>query len=134
MTLARSLDILRDLVAFPTVSPESNLEMISYLSERLEAAGARCITTKDDSERKANLFATMGPEMTGGIMLSGHTDVVPVADQDWTSDPFEMVERDGRLFGRGTCDMKGFVAAALALAETLQDSDPDTTAAFRLHL
>jgi len=70
----------------------------------------------DDSGTKANLFATIGPEREGGIVLSGHSDVVPVTDQDWTSDPFRMVERDGRLFGRGTCDMKGFIATALAMA------------------
>ena len=65
---------------------------------------------------KANLFATLGPEVDGGIVLSGHTDMVPVADQDWTTEPFVMEERDGRLYGRGTCDMKGFIAAALAMA------------------
>ena len=70
----------------------------------------------DDSGTKANLFATIGPERDGGIVLSGHSDVVPVADQSWSSDPFRMVERDGLLFGRGACDMKGFLAAALAVA------------------
>ena len=66
---------------------------------------------------KANLFATLGPEGDGGIVLSGHSDVVPVAEQDWTSDPFTLAHRDGLLFGRGTCDMKGFIAATLAMAE-----------------
>ena len=117
--LERSIDILGDLIAFPTVSTDPNLDIIDYLSERLEALGARVMTIHDASGTKANLFATLGPDAPGGVMLSGHTDVVPVADQDWTSDPFAMIRRDDRLFGRGTCDMKGFVAATLALAEEL---------------
>ena len=117
--LERSIDILGDLIAFPTVSTDPNLDIIDYLSERLEALGARVMTIHDASGTKANLFATLGPDAPGGVMLSGHTDVVPVADQDWTSDPFAMIRRDDKLFGRGTCDMKGFVAATLALAEEL---------------
>jgi acetylornithine deacetylase len=89
--------------------------MVARLAERLEAAGARCEVFLDAEGVKGNLFATLGPEADGGILLSGHTDVVPVADQEWSSDPFEMVERDGRLYGRGTCDMKGFIAAAVAM-------------------
>ena len=108
--------ILSDLIAFPTVSADSNLEMIAYLATRLEDSGAQVDILTDDSGRKANLFATLGPLRDGGIVLSGHSDVVPVTDQDWASDPFEMTEGDGRLFGRGTCDMKGFIAATLAMA------------------
>lgn len=115
--LERSIEILSDLIAFPTVSAESNLDMIAYLSDHLSALGARCRTTSDDSGAKANLFATLGPDSTGGIMLSGHTDVVPVVDQDWSSDPFDMLRKDGLLYGRGSCDMKGFIAATLAMAE-----------------
>ncbi|WP_037307184.1 acetylornithine deacetylase [Ruegeria halocynthiae] len=122
MTLQRSIEILADLIAFETVSADSNLEIIGYLTDKLGALGARCIETRDETGAKANVFATLGPDMPGGILLSGHTDVVPVADQDWTTDPFQMTERDGKLFGRGTCDMKGFIATALAFAETL---DPD---------
>lgn len=117
--LDRTIEILEKLIAFPTVSTESNLDMIRYLDDRLIALGARCITVHSEDGTKANIFATLGPDMPGGIMLSGHTDVVPVTDQNWTTDPFELNERDGKLFGRGTCDMKGFVAAALAFAETL---------------
>ncbi len=117
--LVRSVQILRDLIAFPTVSTDSNLNMIRYLSDHLGALGARCQVLADSTGGKANLFATMGPDEPGGIMLSGHTDVVPVADQDWSSDPFELVEQDGLLFGRGTCDMKGFIAAVLAMAEQI---------------
>ncbi|WP_417750512.1 acetylornithine deacetylase [Ruegeria sp. SCP11] len=122
MTLQSTKEILGDLIAFETVSADSNLEIIRYLTKRLEALGARCIETRDETGAKANVFATLGPDMQGGILLSGHTDVVPVADQDWTTDPFQMTEKDGKLFGRGTCDMKGFIAAALAFAETLDTS------------
>lgn len=108
--------LLRQLIAFPTVSTDSNRAMIDFIAERLESLGARVDVHADPSGEKANLFATLGPEGDGGIVLSGHSDVVPVADQDWATDPFEMVERDGRLYGRGTCDMKGFIAATLALA------------------
>ncbi|MEZ5778641.1 MAG: acetylornithine deacetylase [Paracoccaceae bacterium] len=108
--------LLRHLIAFPTVSTESNLAMIAFLAERLEAVGARVEIHGDATGTKANLFATLGPDRDGGILLSGHSDVVPVADQQWTTDPFEMVERDGRLYGRGSCDMKGFIAATVAMA------------------
>ena len=108
--------ILSDLIAFPTVSADSNLEMIAYLADKLEDCGAQVDVLSDKSGRKANLFATLGPFRDGGIVLSGHSDVVPVTDQNWASDPFEMLERDGRLYGRGTCDMKGFIAATLSMA------------------
>ncbi len=108
--------LLRQLIGYRTVSTDSNLAMIAFLAERLEAIGARVEVHSDATGAKANLFATLGPEVDGGILLSGHSDVVPVADQDWATDPFEMVERDGRLYGRGTCDMKGFIAATLAVA------------------
>ena len=107
---------LERLIAFPTISADSNLEMIVYLAELLGAAGARVDLQHDGSGTKANLFATIGPDVEGGILLSGHSDVVPVAGQAWTSDPFEMIERDGLLYGRGTCDMKGFIAACLTMA------------------
>lgn len=121
-TLAETRSILGDLVAFPTVSSESNLELAGYIAERLTDAGARVEMIHNDTYTKANVFATLGPDEDGGIVLSGHTDVVPVEDQDWTSDPFAIREADGRLYGRGTCDMKGFIAAALASAG---EYDPD---------
>ncbi len=114
--LESTLATLTKLVGAPTVSIDSNLELIFYLANRLESAGARVEVMRDESGEKANLWATLGPEADGGIVLSGHTDVVPVTDQDWTHDPFDMVERDGRLYGRGTCDMKGFLAACLTMA------------------
>lgn len=108
--------ILRDLIAFPTVSMDSNLDMLHYIRDYLEPLGARVTLFHDESGTKANLFATLGPDCDGGVILSGHSDVVPVSDQPWTSDPFVLTERDGKLFGRGTCDMKGFIAATLAMA------------------
>ncbi len=108
--------ILADLVGFPTISAESNLELIAYASEMLSALGARLSVTLDESGHKANLFATLGPEGDGGIVLSGHSDVVPVDGQEWTGDPFALRMGDGNLYGRGTCDMKGFIACCLAMA------------------
>ncbi|MEP5758468.1 MAG: M20/M25/M40 family metallo-hydrolase, partial [Litoreibacter sp.] len=114
--LERTIDILGELIAFPTVSADSNLAMIDYLASHLEDCGARVHLFRDPSGSKANLFATLGPQNDGGIVLSGHSDVVPVTDQNWSSDPFEMTKRDGRLYGRGSCDMKGFIAATIAMA------------------
>ncbi len=113
---ARTLEILGDLIAFPTVSTDSNLEMIAYLASHLEAAGAKVDVFLDETGQKANLFGTLGPEVDGGILLSGHCDVVPVTDQPWSTDPFKLTVHDGRLYGRGTCDMKGFIAATIAMA------------------
>ena len=111
-----SLEMIRKLIGFPTVSRESNLDLIHFARDTLKALGAETRLTHDDDHRKANLFATLGPAGVPGIVLSGHTDVVPVDGQVWNTDPFELVEKDGRLYGRGTADMKSFVAIALALA------------------
>ncbi len=128
--LETTKQILSDLVAFPTVSVDSNLDMISYLAARLKDCGAKVEIFHDETGKKANLFATLGPEVDGGIVLSGHSDVVPVTDQDWSSDPFVMEERDGRLYGRGTCDMKGFIAAAIAMAPHFAQRATDTPVHF----
>ncbi len=124
-TLDDTKALLGELVAFPTVSADSNLALIAHLAGRLESSGARVDIHLEPSGQKANLFATIGPDTDGGIVLSGHTDVVPVTDQDWATDPFEMVERDGRLYGRGTCDMKGFIAAAVIMAPRLTEAVRD---------
>ncbi len=123
--LADTVTLLGDLIAFPTVSDLSNLDMIAYLAHRLEDAGAHVDIFHDESGHKANLFATIGPETDGGIVLSGHSDVVPVAFQDWASDPFHMIESNGKLYGRGACDMKGFIAAAAAMAPDFADKVGD---------
>jgi acetylornithine deacetylase len=113
--------MLRRLIAFPTVSRDSNLELIRFVRGILEPCGADIRLTHDEAKRKANLFATLGPRGEPGIVLSGHTDVVPVEGQAWDSDPFEMVEKDGRLYGRGACDMKGFIACVLALVPEIME-------------
>lgn len=117
--LARTREILGQLVAFPTVSSDSNLELIAYAADLLAEAGATLSLSRDASGTKTNLFATLGPQGDGGIVLSGHTDVVPADPAEWTSDPFTLTQRGDRLHGRGTCDMKGFIAAALAMAPSL---------------
>ncbi|MBW4962639.1 acetylornithine deacetylase [Sulfitobacter sp. CW3] len=117
MTLQATVDLLDRLIAYPTVSTDSNLELIIDLSGRLQSLGARTHIFGDETGSKATLFATLGPDVPGGVLLSGHSDVVPVTDQDWSSDPFQMREAEGRLYGRGTCDMKGFIAASVVMAE-----------------
>ncbi len=114
--LAETRALLAELIAFPTVSSDSNLAMIHHLAQRFEDLGASVEIWHDETGTKANLFATLGPMQDGGIILSGHSDVVPVADQDWSSDPFEMIQREDTWVGRGTCDMKGFIAAATVMA------------------
>ncbi len=113
----RSLDLLERLVAFPTISSAPNRELVAFLVEFLAARGIAATLVPNAEGTKANLFATIGPRDTGGVMLSGHTDVVPVEGQAWTGDPFRLREEDGRLIGRGTTDMKGFLACALAAAD-----------------
>lgn len=109
-----TLDWLRRLVAFNTVSHESNLGLIETVRDYLLSQGVKSRLTFDADKRKANLFATLGDERAGGIVLSGHTDVVPVVGQAWDTDPFVLTEKDNRLYGRGSADMKGFIAASLA--------------------
>lgn len=109
------LDILARLVAFNTESDRSNLELIAFVADYLTGLGVEPIIIPDSSgQKKAALFATIGPKGKGGILLSGHTDVVPVAGQDWSGDPFTLRIKDGRAYGRGAVDMKGFLALCLA--------------------
>lgn len=108
-------EMLEKLVGFPTVSRDSNLPLIDFVEEYLTGHGVASRRVYDETGTKANLYALVGPETPGGVVLSGHTDVVPTDGQDWTSDPFTVTERDGKLHGRGTCDMKGFSALGLAL-------------------
>ena len=107
--------MLQRLVAFDTTSRNSNLELIHWVQDYLEKHGVASTLVPNAEGTKANLFASIGPDAEGGIVLSGHTDVVPVDGQPWTSDPWTLTSRDdGNLYGRGTCDMKGFIAACLA--------------------
>jgi len=112
--MSDAIAMIRTLIGFPTVSRDSNLALIDFVRGLLRDFDADVRLTFDDDRRKANLFATIGPRVHGGLVLSGHTDVVPVQGQPWDTDPFTVVERDGRLYGRGTSDMKSFIAVVLA--------------------
>lgn len=110
------IEILERLIAFPTISRDSNLPLIYWVRDYLGALGVPCRLTYDSTGKKANLFATLGQGSAPGIILSGHTDVVPVDGQAWDTDPFHAATKDKAIFGRGSADMKGFIAVALALA------------------
>ncbi|MDU9393609.1 acetylornithine deacetylase [Pseudomonas sp. zfem002] len=125
MSEMRSRELLGRLIGFPTVSRDSNLALIGFVREYLADLGVDSELFHNEDGSKANLFATIGPQDRGGVVLSGHTDVVPVDGQAWTVEPFVMSEKDGRLYGRGAADMKGFIASVLAavpafLAEPLR--------------
>ncbi len=109
-----AIDLLRALVAFDSTSYRSNLPVITYIERYLRTHGVECTLLPSQDGNKANLLARIGAECEGGIVLSGHTDVVPVDGQSWDSDPFTLTERDGKLFGRGAADMKAFIALCLA--------------------
>lgn len=113
-------EMLARLVAFPTVSRDSNLEMIGFVRDYLREHGVESRLVMNADATKANLYAQIGPEVPGGVVLSGHTDVVPTDGQTWSSDPFSLTEREGRLHGRGACDMKGFLAAGLSLVPQMR--------------
>jgi acetylornithine deacetylase len=112
-----SVELLARLVGFDTTSRNSNLELVEFVEDYLDSRGIASIRVDYEAGTKTNLFATIGPEKPGGIVLSGHTDVVPVDGQNWSSDPFRMTERNGSFYGRGTADMKGFLAVALSSLE-----------------
>ncbi len=116
---SRATTLLEQLVAYDTTSRRSNLEFIDFAQARLTACGASVKRIANADGSKANLLACIGPAQDGGVLLSGHTDVVPVDGQAWTSDPFTLTRRDGRLYGRGAADMKAFLALALAAAPEL---------------
>ena len=112
--IQKTIEILDKLISFPTVSSESNRDCIDWISDYLKSYGATC-KISSEADGKANIFATLGPDIDGGIILSGHTDVVPVIGQNWSSDPFKMKRENDSFYGRGTCDMKGFIASTLAM-------------------
>lgn len=112
----QSIDILEQLVSFDTVSRNPNMALMEHIALVLETAGIACTLLPDSTGNKANLYATIGPADLPGVMLSGHTDVVPIDNQEWTKPAFKLTESDGKLYGRGTCDMKGFVACAIRAA------------------
>lgn len=112
------LELMTKLVSFPTVSRDSNLPLVDWVEEYLNGHGITCYRQYREDNEQAAIFAHVGPDIAGGVVLSGHTDVVPIDGQPWTDDPFTVVKRDGKYYGRGTCDMKGFDALAIwALVE-----------------
>lgn len=114
MAQSLTIEILDKLISFDTTSCNSNLELMAYVQQYLEAHGVNSTLVYDEQSSKANLYATIGPQEKSGVMLSGHTDTVPVTGQNWTKEPYRLTREDDRLYGRGTTDMKGFIAAALA--------------------
>ena len=121
-----ALEMIRQLIAFDTTSRNSNLELIHFVRDYLAGLGVESELIQGDDKEKANLFATLGPTDRPGIALSGHTDVVPIDGQEWDSDPWTVMEQGGKLYGRGTCDMKSFVAVALAHAQRFLEAEPKT--------
>jgi acetylornithine deacetylase len=116
-------EMLERLVAFPTVSARSNLDLVSFVEDTLAGHGVTATRVPSPCGTKASLFASIGPMVPGGVVLSGHTDVVPAEEGNWTSDPFSLAARDGRLYGRGACDMKGFDALVLAAVPDMVEAD-----------
>jgi acetylornithine deacetylase len=125
-----AIEILRTLVSFDTTSRGSNLALIEWVEAYLDGLGVDHRRVPNADGTKTNLIASLGPDAPGGVVLSGHTDVVPVDGQAWTTDPWTLTERDGRLYGRGSCDMKGFLALALAAAPELKGAARPTHLAF----
>src|SRR5699024_3122521 len=119
---AASREMIERLIAFDTTSRNSNLELIEFIRGYLSELGIDSELVHDASGGQANLYATLGPADRGGIALSGHTDVVPIDGQEWPRDPWKVVEQDGKLYGRGTCDMKAFIAVCLAWAPRFLES------------
>ena len=116
----RELKKITELVKYNTVSRDSNLPLIDHVSSYLDDLGVSSYRVESEDGKKSNLYASVGPEETGGVVLSGHTDVVPTDGQDWQTDPFDPEVKDGKVFGRGTCDMKGFIGTALALVPEMR--------------
>ncbi|WP_417846212.1 acetylornithine deacetylase [Thalassospira povalilytica] len=118
-----TIDWCRKLIAHPSVSMTPNMALIEEVKAFLDGLGYETLVVRDDSNTKANLYATIGPAVNGGVILSGHSDVVPTEGQNWASDPYDIDIRDGKLYGRGSCDMKGFLACLLAKAKTFKNAD-----------
>ncbi|HID04110.1 MAG TPA: acetylornithine deacetylase [Desulfobacterales bacterium] len=118
-----SRQLIDKLVSFETLSSDSNLPLIQFVQSYLAEYGVNCKLVPSDDGEKANLYATVGPMVEGGVVVSGHTDVVPVEGQPWDSNPFQVTEKNGRLYGRGTADMKSFLAVALALVPEMLEKD-----------
>lgn len=126
MPTPESLEMISKLISFDTTSRDSNMDLIKFVQDYLSGLGIDCTLVPNDDGSKANLYATVGPTDKPGVMLSGHTDVVPVDGQNWDSDPFNVIEKDGKLFGRGTSDMKSFIALVLVALPKFIERGLDT--------
>ncbi|MGO8844810.1 MAG: acetylornithine deacetylase [Methylocella sp.] len=120
--LNATLDMLERLIGFDTESSKSNLGLVAFVEDYLKSLGVAYVKIPNSTGDKAALFATIGPDRDGGVVLSGHTDVVPVEGQTWTSDPFKLRREASRVYGRGTCDMKGFDAICLSMIPEFQNA------------
>ncbi|MEQ8392021.1 MAG: acetylornithine deacetylase [Thalassospira sp.] len=118
-----TIDWCTKLIAHPSVSMTPNMDLIDEVKAFLEGLGYQTLVVRDESNTKANLYASIGPAVDGGVILSGHSDVVPTEGQNWASDPYTVDIRDDKLYGRGSCDMKGFLACLLAKAEAFKNAD-----------
>lgn len=123
MKPATTESVLERLIGFASVSQDSNLDLVAYVEDYLASHGVRAHRVASADGKKANLFASIGPDVPGGVVLSAHTDVVPATGQSWTSDPFVLTRRGDRLYGRGTTDMKSFAAIALAMVPEMLAAD-----------
>ncbi len=126
MPTPESLEMISKLVSFDTTSRDSNMDLIGYVQGYLSDLGIESTLVPNEDRSKANLYATVGPSDKAGVMLSGHTDVVPVDGQDWQSDPFQITEKDAKLYGRGTSDMKSFIALVLTKLPTFMERGLET--------
>lgn len=127
-----AIEMIEKLVSFDTTSRNSNLDLIDFVADYLDGHGVAVTRTFDDDKQKANLFASLGPDSPGGVVLSGHTDVVPTDGQSWDSDPFTVVAQNNRLYGRGVADMKSFIAIALTMTPKFQAAGLKTPLHFAL--
>ena len=119
--IIKTKDILKQLISYDVLGGQSNLEIIQYITSILDVHKVAYHFVPNENDTKKSLFCRIGPAVDGGIILSGHTDVVPVEGQEWQSKPFEMIEKDGKLYGRGSCDMKGFLACCLASLDYMKN-------------
>lgn len=114
IALAETIEVIGNFISFNTESKRSNLALVDWIEQRVAGTGVQCFKTFNEQKNKATICVTVGPPVDGGVILSGHIDVVPVEGQAWSSDPYVMRQADGKLYGRGTCDMKAFGAIAIA--------------------
>ena len=126
MKQLNAIEILERLIGFESVSRKTNLQLIDFIRNYLSDYGIQSTLVFNKYKDRANLYATIGPDDCGGVMLSGHTDVVPVSGQDWSSDPFNLMHTEGTVIGRGTCDMKGFIASVLAVVPQMAEKPLQT--------